>query len=130
MKPRVQSSILLLATLLIGVLLGALLQSSLREKRMKHIDFLRSSDGFVTHMIRVIDPVSPEQEASVRAVLEAAAPAITDAFKAHRDRTRQYFMEMEQRLGPLLDEDQEERLKRRLNPPRHRPEKQEPPPGD
>lgn len=130
MKPRLQSSILLLVTLLIGVLLGALLQSSIRDKRIRHMDFLKSNESFVAHLLTVIAPTSTAQEERVRAVLTAEAPLITGGFKAHRDLIREQFQAMELRLQPLLEEKQQERLNRRLFPPRRRPEKQEEPAGD
>jgi len=118
MKPRVQSSLLLLITLAIGVLLGALLQSSLREKRIKHMMFLRSHEEFVSQIEKVIDPTSAEQAAQVSAILEESAPEITAAAQQHREWVRLRLDVLESRLAPLLDEEQQRRLKHRLHPPR------------
>ena len=118
MKPRVQSYILLLITLAIGILLGALLQSSLRDRRIKHMRFLRTAEDFVLQVESAIAPHSEEQATQVRAILMENAPAITDASQQHRDWVRSQFEILESRLAPLLDEDQQQRLKRRLHPPR------------
>jgi hypothetical protein len=121
MKPRVQSSILLLVTLFIGILLGALLQSSLQKNRIRHLGFLRSEEGFVNHMVMVIEPTSEEQEVAVIRILSEESPKITSAFKKHRDLIRSQFNNLEDQLIPLLDDAQKERVRRRFNPPR-RPE--------
>lgn len=118
MKPRVQASILLLITLAIGILLGALLQSSIRDRRIKHLRFLRTTEDFVAQLERVIDPTSQEQAAQVRAILEETAPPITDTVQQHREWVRVQFDALESRLLPLLDEDQQERVNRMLHPPR------------
>ena len=124
MKPRVQSSIILLVTLAIGILLGALLQSSLRERRIRHMGFLRTAEDFMRHLETVIDPTSEEQAAQVRAILSETAPQITVRVQQNREWVRTEFEALESRLLPLLDADQQKRLKRRLHPPR--PPREEP----
>ena len=114
MKPRAQSSILLLVTLVIGILLGALLQSSIRSNRMSHMRFLHDEEQFITQLETSIDPVSNEQAAQVHAILVEVSPEIMGTIQQHREAVRLQFTMLESRLQPVLDEEQQERLKRRL----------------
>ncbi len=121
MKPRAQSTILLLLTLVIGILLGALLQSSLRSKRMSHMRFLHDEKQFITQLENAIDTVSDEQAAQVHAILVEMSPGIIDKIQLHREAVRSQFTLLEARLQPILDEQQQDRLKRRLHPPKRKP---------
>lgn len=130
MKPRVQSTILLLVTLVIGILLGALLQSSLRSKRMSHMRFLHGEEQFIAELEKAIDPVSDQQAAKINAILVEMSPGIMGTIQQHREAVRSQFTMLESRLQPVLDEEQQERLKRRLHPPRRKsPENTEPSQG-
>jgi hypothetical protein len=111
-------------------LLGALLQSSLRSKRMSHMRFLHGEEQFIAELEKAIDPNSDQQAAQINAILVEMSPGIMGTIQQHREAVRSQFTLLESRLQPVLDEEQQERLKRRLHPPRRKsPENIEPSQG-
>ena len=62
MNVRVKSLILLLATLLIGLVLGALLHAHIADERIERLAYLRSSPGFIRYMERAIEPTDAAQQ--------------------------------------------------------------------
>ena len=119
MKPRRRSFLILLATLLIGMVLGALIQANFLDRRMKRIHLMRTEEGFVMSLLDAIQPSSPEQEERVRAVLEETAPSIVGFIRDGRETVRQRMEAMCLRLEPMLDPSQMARLnqKARRGPP-------------
>jgi len=117
MKPRMHSSLLLLITLIIGIILGALIQSNLRSGRMKHNSIMHSEEKFVESIEAAIVPTDENQGERIRAVLSDAAPKVIGKFRECRSQVRAEIDAMEVELLPLLDEQQQERLRDRLKPP-------------
>ena len=59
MKPRSRSLLILSATLLVGMLLGALVHARFFDKRVKRMHRLSTPDGFVESYIHTIEPTNP-----------------------------------------------------------------------
>ncbi|WP_461535061.1 hypothetical protein [Spongorhabdus nitratireducens] len=60
---------ILLATLLVGGLIGALLTGALVRNKLQDVRALASRDGFIAKMEEVIKPDSPEQQREVQQIL-------------------------------------------------------------
>ena len=116
MKPRRRSAVLLLITLFIGMILGALLQSSLRAHRMKQAGFMRTEATFIENIVRAIDPVDEAQAAAVHAILESSASDLFVELRKSRKLVRNEIEVMKEALIPLLNEEQQERLKSQVRP--------------
>lgn len=84
MSPRTKSILLIVATLLIGIVIGALLNARLAERRMERIASLRSERGFVAFIETVVEPQDDAQREALREVLRRAG----DRMAAHHNRTR------------------------------------------
>jgi len=105
-----KSSLILLATLVLGIALGALGMGAFFHHRGDHLRELRHPGGFVRHMERIIQPRDEAQRDAIRPILEE-----TDRFHGSTmDSTHaRMMMEMESlrvRLAPHLDEAQRERV--------------------
>ncbi len=125
MKPRVRSVLLLTATLLIGMVLGGLLRTSLFDGRMKRMHSLRTEEGFVGSYLETIQPADTAQEAAVRAILSSAASEIVGSVRANREYIGQRFEAMRQSLYPLLDDEQRARVEQRARRPKSSGEEKE-----
>lgn len=120
MKARTKSAFILLATLVVGGVVGALATGAAFNNRVKEIESLRNRGGFAERMEAVIEPHDEAQRAQIRAVLERAhARYIEDrrscgaAFAASTD-------SMRADLAPLLTPEQAERLEAWLSRDRDR----------
>ena len=56
MKPATQSALILLATLIIGFVVGVFATGALGSHRMARLERLREREGFIEHMDEAIQP--------------------------------------------------------------------------
>ncbi len=110
MKARTKSALLLLATLGVGVLIGALAASAVLNLRLDQLRALRERGGFTQRVEEVIQPQDEAQREAIHAVLERSHNRFRRAqqrffaeFSANRDSLRA-------ELAPLLTPDQQARL--------------------
>src|SRR5690554_5730472 len=88
MSPRVKSIVLLVVTLLIGGVLGALLQARMAEQRIERIAAYRSERGFIRFIERGIEPHDEQQHEQIRAILSTAASRVSEKSTRHRQEMR------------------------------------------
>ncbi len=141
MNTRLKSAALLIVTLMLGMVLGALVNARLADQRIQQIGELRSAQGFVRMMERTIEPTDAEQAEAVRAVLRAMQEKIRAQNNAHRRAIREVMRSSRAELDALLTDEQIKRLEeRRLtwqrerrdgrDGPPHRRQQRRPPPPD
>lgn len=126
MNARSRSRLVLGATLLLGMLLGALLVGAVGQWRAGRGG--PGPDGFIRHIERVIGPRDEEQRRAVLPILEAAALRNEEIVGQGHEQLRATLHAMIEQLEPLLDADQLERLRREERPPRRGPDRFAPPP--
>jgi hypothetical protein len=133
-SPRTKSVALLVLTLLLGVVLGGVLNAWWARERFERIRQLRAPGGLETVLLNTIEPTSPEQRQQVQAVLDDTASRVRALRRAHRQELRATLDSMRTALAPFLSEEQKERLRermrRRVGPPRWRQSGQAGPPHD
>jgi len=127
MKAEAKSAAILVATLTLGVVLGMVLQGLLMRDRARQVAELRTPPGFVSLVEGVIQPRA-EQEAGIRAVLEASARRYDSLLSSTRVGVGLVLDSMKLKLAPLLDERQRERLSRMAQLPE--PDRPPPRPGE
>jgi uncharacterized membrane protein len=127
MKIETRTAVILLTTLLLGVLLGAVAGGAVASVRRERIEGMRHPGGFVEHVEEVIRPRDEAQRAAIRPVLEATAARNQRIVRAAHQQLRAELDSMRARLAPRLDADQRMRLDdfARMPPPFGGP----PPPG-
>lgn len=138
MNVRRQAALLLFATLVIGIALGALGAGALRPRlerdgpppmglgpdRRGGPHGPRGSGGFAEHMLETIAPYDADQAAAVRAVVERTAARNRALIEQLNRSLRGSVDSMRGELAPLLRPEQRERLEqttRRLPPVRTAP---------
>ena len=120
MSPFGSAALILLATLALGIVIGALGSASLNSIRSQKLQDARSPGGFANHLGGVIEP-SGDLPDTVRAILEATEvlnQAI--AFEANEG-LRTTLEEMQSQLEPLLTPEQLQRLNSFVRRPGMRP---------
>jgi len=128
MKPATQSALILLATLIIGFVVGVFATGAIGSHRMARLERLRERGGFIEHMEEAIQPRDEDQRSAIFPILEATAQRNRLIIESARAELRTAIEEMIAELEPLLDEQQVGRVREtaRFTDPFRRP----PRPGD
>ena len=117
MRPRskalVKSLSILLATLLIGALIGASVTGAIVRQRLDTVRAFASSDGFTAQLIKVIEPVSDQQQAAIEPLLRQAGRDIEDVVGVTRVEIFLVMEGLETALADHLTEAQLQRLRDR-----------------
>lgn len=115
MTAQTKSALLLVATLVVGILIGAFATSAVINNRMEELRSLRERRGFSDRMIEVIQPRDDAQRTAIEAVLERSHARYNRARSAFGEDMRAVRDSMETELLPLLSEDQKARLEEWAN---------------
>ena len=129
MNARAKSMLLLLVTLLIGMVLGALLHARIAEQRIERLAFLQSQPGFIRYMERAIEPQDAAQQEAIRAILYKTARSLATQRYSMQEETRAILDSTRAELARVLTEEQMEQLEERINHGRQRFERRSAPPG-
>ena len=117
MRPRSKALVkplsILLATLLIGALIGASVTGAIVRQRLDTVRAFASSDGFTAQLIKVIEPVSDEQQAAIEPLLRQAGRDIEDVVGVTRVEIFLVMEGLETALADHLTETQLQRLRDR-----------------
>ena len=138
MRIKTQTALIIVATLLIGIVIGVLASGFIIHGLPRHVAGMRHREIFVDRMIAVIEP-SPEQEDEIRGVLTRHAEDFADMSDRFHDDASALLDSLRSELQPLLNEEQKARLeerhrrfskpRREFGPPgRHKPGNRPPPP--
>jgi len=84
MKARTKSALLLIATLVVGLLVGAVTTGSIVNLRRDELKAMRSPGGLTGMLERVIEPTDEAQRAQIRAVLEGSEARFSEALRECR----------------------------------------------
>lgn len=114
LSPRTKSVLILLLTLLLGAVLGALVNAWLAHQRFDRLRSLRTEPGFIRVMERAIEPQDAAQQEAIRAVLEQTADRMNAIQRERREEMRALVDSMKAQLAPVLTERQMDRLEQRL----------------
>jgi len=111
MTIKVKATLILLATLIIGGLIGGLIVGALARDRMQGMPPF-GRDGFVDRWIGMLNPEA-EQKHALEKIVERHAPRFRDTFTRHREEMQSLIDSLHQELDPVLTEAQREQLNRR-----------------
>lgn len=109
MKSKYTIAGIILATLVLGILLGAVGSGALMEQHRKRDDSTPPSDYFLSHIDQIIQPDS-SQRTKVDEIVHRTADRITVLFDQHRMEMSMVLDSMKEVLLPLLRRDQQQRL--------------------
>lgn len=109
MRIETKSALILLATFLIGGLVGLLAAGAIAQRRTSRVAELRER-GFEMQLERIIQPRDEAQAEAIRAVLASTTERNRATMDGARKEIRASLEQMREELEPLLDEDQRARL--------------------
>ena len=101
---------MLLATLLLGIVLGVLGAGALANARADRLAGARGEGGFVSHMESILQP-TPEQAEILRPILEGYEARNREIMRSANEGLRSTLESMEAELDSLLTPEQARRLR-------------------
>lgn len=114
MKLEVKPSLIIIGTLLIGMVLGALTLATVVHHRMERLHALRTRGGMPQHLLAAIGPLSAQQGA-VTMELERTAAQIDSTIQSSHRFIAATLDSMASRVDSLLTPEQRVRLHRELD---------------
>jgi hypothetical protein len=123
MKIETRTAVILLTTLLLGVLLGAVGGGTMAAERQARLQDMRRPGGFVENMEEVIRPRDAAQRDALRPIIQRTAERNRAIIDAANRQLHAELDSMRARLAPHLDARQRARLDdfARRPPPAFRP---------
>ena len=115
MSPRSQSALILLTTLFLGMVLGALLFSTVQRYRFRAAIELVRPSRLIAGIEDVVQPSDDAQRQAVHEVLTAAEDHLRQLREERRGSLRSFLDSLEASLAPHLRPGQLERLRQHLD---------------
>lgn len=109
MNLKVKITFLIIITLVIGIVIGAMLNRAVSQNRIRRILERRNPPIFISFYERIIEP-NADQRDSVRKVLDKYAQRLSKIRTNFQDELQSSFESMKAELEPLLTAEQKERL--------------------
>ncbi len=115
---RYKSLIAILLTLIIGIVIGFLSSTYMRNRKMEEFRSYASYEGFKYQALRVIDPTE-EQEEKILPVIESFSRKNQELKIRYREEFITLMKDYKNELEPLLTKEQIQRIesRRRERPP-------------
>lgn len=119
MSARSKSALLVGVVLIIGMILGALLNARIAEQRLARISLLRTPAGLVRAIENAVEPESPEQREAIRSILDTMSVQIGTHLQNNRNEMRAIFDSTRSALEAILSAEQNAKLEKqlRVSPP-------------
>ena len=126
MTTRTKSVLILTATLVLGMVLGALLFGSVQRHRFRHALSLARPQHFTADLERVLQPRDDAEAQAIGAILDRFNTHMRNDRQQRSDAMRAGLDSLESQLAPILSEDQRTRLRQHLT--QHKGAVRRPPP--
>ncbi len=104
---------LLVATLLIGALLGAAMVGHVVRTRLAQASDLATAEGFSRQILTLVDPQDPSQDAAIRPILDRHGEEVSAVIDGARADINRIIERLDGELEPLLTPEQLKRLRDR-----------------
>jgi hypothetical protein len=110
--------LIVLSTLIIGVIIGALITGAFARHRIGRFMAMRDPGRLSMHVERIIDPDESQREA-VREILHKHSERFLEIHSRFEGEMLALRDSLKKDLAPILTDEQRERLERAPKPPRH-----------
>ena len=111
MNLKIKNSLIVVGTLMIGIIIGFLINGRLTSMRMDNMRQIFIERGMEKQLMNTINP-SQEQMEKIRPIFDDFEEKRSQQLFEHRDEQRKIFEEFEDNLRPHLTSEQFERLQR------------------
>ena len=126
MTARTKSIAIIIGTLLVGVIIGALATGAVFSQRVAELQALRNENGVSRFLENVIEPTDDAQKERIREILEKTSESHMEIRRSMMMQHRDVFQEMRAELSLVLTDEQKVQMrewfeKDRMKRPRLRP---------
>ena len=121
MTTRIKSTLLLSLTLVIGMVLGAVINAYVAKRRFEHVGYLRSERGFTKHIEDAIEPRDEAQRNAVHAILERSATRMCEHMQVSAAEGKQIMDSTRAELARVLTPEQLQLFDKVARPPARGP---------
>lgn len=111
---RTKAVFVLLGTLLLGILLGALGTGFFVRHRLHHLHQLRTPSGFTQEMMQAIEPTGSEQRDALRDALQSHVHQMKEIRERYRKKLRTEVDSMHATAEDLLTPQQQQRMREKM----------------
>jgi hypothetical protein len=126
MNAKWKITLYLVITLIIGIVIGAMLNRALVQKRIKNIFKTEIGSLLIRDAERVLAPMSPAQKELIRQILDKHAEKLSEIHERFGNEIQAAFKSLREEIDPLLTAEQKKQLEGMFpGPPpfrRHPPE--------
>jgi len=128
MNVKTKSTLILVGTLVIGMVLGGLIDRSILRTQFKHrVERMRNPLGFMQFFEGIIEP-NEEQYDAIKELLEKRSQQLHEIGQNSRDEMKMVMDSLKMDIDPLLTAEQKARLERKIENMKHeRPRHDKPP---
>jgi len=116
MNTKVKIALIIIVTLVMGIVLGAMLNRAFLRHRIQRAFADRNPTGMVSFIERNIRP-TPEQREQITKILEKHRKKSAEMREKFMMEMQAEFESLEAELDPILTPEQKNRLKRRMRGP-------------
>ena len=109
---KVKTALILVVTLLIGIVFGAMLHRAIFQNKVKGFLAMQTPDGFARRFERAID-TTPGQKEKVRKILDKYAEQFFEINQSHREEVAALFKSFHGELSRVLTPEQMEKMRSR-----------------
>ncbi len=130
MSSNTKSILLLVVTLLLGIVIGVLLMGPLFRSRYHELGRMMHPERFGHMLVESIQPVDDDQLDRILELLDRRGEQLQEMIGRHRRDMAEALDSMLEELRPLLEDEQWERIQRRIGHLKRLHERgKRPPPG-
>lgn len=117
MNVRWKIAIHITVTLLIGILIGALLNRTLVQRRLKNMLEMRAVGLLAPRPERDLKPMTPEQDKQIREILAKHAERMAEIHQRFDREIQSAFKSLSKEIDPILTPEQRDQFKRMIPGP-------------
>lgn len=110
MSAKWKITLYLVITLIIGIVIGAMLNRALVQKRIKNIFKTEIGSLLIRDAERVLSPMSPEQQKLIREILDKHAKQLSEIHERFGNEIQAAFKSLREEIDPLLTVEQKKQL--------------------
>ena len=111
---RTRTVLVLIGTLILGMVVGALLTGLIVRERIHHLRQLRTPAGFTQEMMQAIEPTGPAQREALRKALESHVHRMRAIRERYRKELHAEVDSMHAAAEDLLTPKQQERMREKM----------------
>ncbi len=114
MTTKLKTTFILIGTLIIGIIIGALISGTLRQHKSDKIREMHAQDRFFRGMEQIIKPAD-EQREKIQKILEKGFQQLSEIKEKHHTEIAVLLDSLHQEMDKVLSKEQKERLERQID---------------